>query len=154
MKRTVTSIALATIMLVGGPFASLATQAQPELHPDVAYALSAEPGGVATSSTSAIWIGTGMRLQVLTGVERSVGTCLTGSICAYSASATGGTKLSWSTCGSKSTAALARVGSIANGRASGTLYAKQGATTRASTGGDSYANVPAAYQPLITAVFC
>lgn len=123
-----------------------------DVHPDVAYALSVQPGGVATSYWSAVWVDAGMRLDVPSA--RAVGTCATGSVCAFSAGALAGTKLSWTTCGSHSTAALAQVGSIANARASGTLQARQATTVRASAGPNAWASVPFTYWTYITSISC
>lgn len=149
MKRLIVAAGAAIVLTLSLAGPAAASEA---VHPDVAFALAAEPGGVATGYGSAEWPDLGMTLTVPVG--RAVGTCATGSICAYSSGALGGTKLSWSTCGSKSTAALSQVGSIANARSSGTLHARVGTTVRASAGANAYANVPAAYQPSITNVFC
>lgn len=152
MKSTLAALALIGALVLASPASAQAFGADDEVHPDVAYALSAEPGGVATSYSSAVWPDSDMRIDVPVG--RAVGTCATGSICAFSSSGLGGTKLSWTTCGSKSTAALSQVGSIANARSSGTLHARQGTTVRASAGANSQANVPVAYWSSITNIFC
>ncbi len=124
------------------------------VHPEVAYALLAEPGGVATSWSTAEWPALDMTLTVSGVGARSVGSCATGAVCAYSQASQGGTKLEWTSCGSKSTAALATVGSSANARSSGTLQARQGTTVRASATAGNAANVPIAYRSLITNVYC
>lgn len=153
MKRTLTTLALVAALALLAPAAASADDGA-DIHPDVEYALALEPGGVATSYGSAVWPALGMRLDVPSDAVRAVGTCATGSVCAYSSSGLGGTKLSWTTCGSKSTAAISTVGSIANARTSGTLSARQGTTVRASAGANSQANVPVAYWTSITNVFC
>lgn len=157
MIRTLATLALA-LGLAGSPTAVAAAQAPAEtLHPAVEYALAAEPGGFAVTETSALWPELGMRLDVLeagSALGRAVGDCATGSICAYSAAGQAGVKLTWSSCGSKSTSALGTVGSIANGRSSGTLSARQASTVRASAGANSYANVPVSYRSSITNVYC
>jgi hypothetical protein len=150
-------ICIVTVALVlAAPLAGSADERA--VHPDVAYALAAEPGGVVLSYTAAEWPDLGMRIDAATSASgvgpQAVGTCATGSICAYSSTGISGTKLSWTTCGSKSTAALAQVGSIANARSSGTLQARQGTTVRASASANAYANVAVAYQASITNVFC
>lgn len=152
MKRMLSILALAGALMAAAPMAAVATDEASRVHPDVAYALAVEPGGVAMSYSSAAWPELGMRMDVPVG--RAVGTCATGSICAFSTSGLGGTKLSWTTCGSKSTAALSQVGSIANARSSGTLQARQATTVRASASANSQANVPIAYWPSITNIFC
>lgn len=156
MTRTLSALVLA-VGLVASPLAAAPAHAQGVLDPALEYALAASPGGVVVSDTSAVWPEIGMRLDVLDPTSavaaRAVGDCATGAICAYSAAGQAGVKLSWSTCGSKSTAALASVGSIANAR-SGVLSARQGTTVRASTRSNSYANVPVSYRSSITNVFC
>ncbi|WP_309102700.1 hypothetical protein [Microbacterium sp.] len=158
MIRALAALALA-VGLAGTPSAVAATQAPAEdPHPAVKYALAAEPGGIAVTETSGFWPELGMRLNVLPSEPQAaavlaVGDCATGAICAYSAAGQAGVKLTWSSCGSKSTAALGIVGSIANGR-SGTLSARQGTTVRASAGSNSYANVPVSFRASITNVYC
>ena len=148
---------VAVALVLAAPLASSAEEQA--IHPDVAYALAAEPGGVVLGCGSAEWPDLGMRIDAappasgIIGVQ-SVGTCATGSICAYASTGISGTKLSWTTCGSKSTAALAQVGSIANARSSGTLQARQGTTVRASASANASANVAVAYQASITNVVC
>lgn len=138
-------------LIVGGTTAAQAAE-EPDVHPDVAFALAAVPGGVVVDWHTAVWPETGMLIEVPGGF--SVGSCATGAICAYSSAGIAGTKLSWTTCGTKSTAALSTVGSIANARSSGTLRALEGATSRASAAAGTYANVPISYRSLITSVSC
>lgn len=142
---------LAILALVGAP-SPVSAEDTVLVHPDIAYALIAEPGGVATSWSTAEWPALGMTMTV--PVARSVGTCDTGFICAYSGAGQAGSRLDWTSCGSKSTAALLTVGSIANARSSGTLQARQGTTVRASATAGNAANVPVAYRSLITNVYC
>lgn len=160
MKRSIAAMALALGLVVSAPAAAHAAKTAPsDVHPAVAYALSTEPGGIVTGYASAEWPHLGMTLDVAAANSDpvsvfAVGTCATGSICAYSDGGLAGVKLSWSTCGSKSTAALATVGSIANARSSGTLSAREGTTIRASAGVNTYANVPISYRAAITNVYC
>ncbi|MBW9121246.1 hypothetical protein JNB63_14195 [Microbacterium trichothecenolyticum] len=154
MKRHILALGLAATLVLGGATAASAEET-PNVHPDVAYALANEPGGVAVDYYTAEWPALAMRLQVSSGVNtRSVGSCAAGAICAYSGGGMGGTKLSWTTCGTKSTAALSTVGSIANARTSGTLSALAAGIIRVSVGAGSYVNVPIAVRSLITAVSC
>lgn len=145
-------LALTLTMVFGGASVASADE-QPEVHPDIAYALQLEPGGVVVDYLTAEWPAAGMRMEAAGGLF-AVGSCSTGSICAYALAGQAGTKLSWTTCGTKSTAALSTVGSIANARTSGTLTALQGSTARVSVGAGSYANVPLAYRTLISSVSC
>lgn len=152
MKRSLLALGLALTLMVGSGATAARAAQQPDVHPDVAYALKAEPGGVVVNYFTAEWPESGMRIEV--SVTFAVGSCATGAICAYSSAAQAGTKLSWTTCGTKSTSALSTVGSIANARTSGTLLALQGTTSRASASAGTYANVPVSYRPLITNVSC
>ena len=157
--RLTAAIAATLLILAAAPGAAQAAEL-PDVHPDVAYALAAEPGGIATSYNTAEWPELGMKITVPSTTQRTVtalaavGSCATGYICAYSGASLSGTRLQWSTCGSKSTTALGSVGSIANGRSSGTLQARQGTTVRASAGASSYANVSASYRTAISNVYC
>jgi hypothetical protein len=153
MKRALAAIAVGVALALSTPAMAGATQ-KDDVHPDVAYALASVPGGVADGYYSATWPETGMRLDVPQAMLRAVGSCATGSICAYSGSNLTGTKLSWTTCGQKSTAALSQVASIANARSSGTLSARQVTTVRAWASANSWANVPSTYWTAITNVNC
>jgi hypothetical protein len=156
MKRRTLALGLAlTLTMALGETASAASaDLLPDIHPDVAFALNSEPGGVVVDFYTAEWPESGMRLEVPGLLRASVGSCATGYICAYSLGGQGGTKLSWPTCGTKSTATISTVGSIANARSSGTLSAFQGSTVRASAAAGSYVNVAATYRTLITSVSC
>lgn len=138
----------------GGGAAPVEDRPVGEIHPHVEYALEQVPGGIAVGERVAYWPELDMTLEVQAVAARAVGTCATGSVCAYSAANRGGTKLQWGSCGTHSTAAIATVGSIANARSSGTLNARQGTTVRASASAGSSANVPAAYTSGITNVAC
>lgn len=151
--RLITFALLASLLAVGGGAAST-DHPGGELHPDVEYALEQVPGGIVVGEREAYWPELDMTLEVQAVAARAVGTCATGSVCAYSAANRGGTKLQWGSCGTHSTAAIATVGSIANARSSGTLNARQGTTVRASASSGSSTNVPAAYTSSITNVQC
>jgi hypothetical protein len=118
----------------------------------VRRALEVTPGGHATSDHSAYWPELGMTLTsaAVGAAARAVGSCGTGSVCAYSGSSLSGSKLSWSSCGSHPTSALASVRSIANGRASGTLQARNGSTVRASAAAGTQKNVSGT----VTNIYC
>lgn len=115
-----------------------------EITPDreIAYALEQVAGGYATSEHTASWPKIGMEMvSSLATAPFSVGSCATGSICAYSGYTLTGSKLSWTGCSTYSTAALPSVGSIANARSSGTLRARNGTTVVATAGAGGQANV-------------
>ncbi|GAA3210612.1 hypothetical protein [Microbacterium terregens] len=115
-----------------------------EITPDheIAYALEQVPDGYATSEHTASWPRIGMEMvSSLAITSFAVGSCATGAICAYSGYSLTGSKLSWSSCSTYSTAALPSVGSIANARSSGTLRARNGTTVVATAGAGGQANV-------------
>lgn len=154
MRRLLLTVSLvASLAFSGASTASAETVG--DVHPDIAFALHAEPGGVVVDYYTAEWPALDMRLEVTARTSaRSVGSCGTSAICAYSLGSQAGTKLSWTSCGSKSTAALATVGSIANARTSGTLRALVGGVAKASVGAGAYANVPVVDRALVSVVSC
>ncbi len=141
MKKIFVSVAIAALMLTA--FSTPAAHAaEPTPDAEVSYALKHEPGGYATSDHTAYWPKLGMEMtssQAITAF--AVGSCATGSVCAYSGTSLSGSKLSWTTCGTFSTSALASVGSIANARSSGTLRARNGTTVVATAAAGGQANV-------------
>lgn len=141
MKKMLTL--LAAVALTATIFAAPAANAS-EITPDhqIEYALKQVPGGYATSDHTAYWPKTGMEMtSSLAILPFAVGSCATGSICAYSGYSLTGSKLSWTSCSTFSTAALPSVGSIANARSSGTLRARNGTTVVATAGAGGQANV-------------
>lgn len=152
MNRFVVGVLVTAILALTA--APLTASADQSVDPAVAYALAEVPGGVLLTPSSAEWPSLGMRIDAPDARARSVGTCATGAICAYSGVNRSGTKLSWTSCGTKSTAALSTVGSIANARSSGVLNANAGSVVRASAGAGASTNVAAAYQSAITSVSC
>ncbi|WP_120494701.1 peptidase inhibitor family I36 protein [Microbacterium phyllosphaerae] len=124
MKRIVTTLVVAGLALALVPAAANASD---ELHPDVEYALETVPGGIALSDTEVLWPALGMLLEAEIGPARAVGSCATGMYCAFTGSNLSGTRLSFTVCTNVSTAALQNVGSIANGRSSGLVRARNSA---------------------------
>jgi hypothetical protein len=155
-RRYVVAITAATITLATASTASAATDPTTGIVIDdeVAYALEMEPGGYATGEHTAYWPDLSMTLessQAHAATPRAaVGSCASGSVCAYSGYGLAGSKLSWTTCGSHPTTALSSVKSIANARSSGTLQARNGTTVVASASAGGQANVT---QP-VTNVYC
>lgn len=155
MKLLPAALGLSAALVLLAPTMATASTDSPDVHPDVAYALQVEPGGVVLDYYSAYWPDALMRIDVPNPAARAVGSCATGSMCAFAGQGLGGTKISWATCGSKSVAGLGgQVGSVANARSSGTVQAKQGTTVRASASVNTYANVGVAYMTLISSVSC
>ncbi|GAA1230223.1 hypothetical protein JOF42_000368 [Microbacterium phyllosphaerae] len=127
MKKFLIAIVLIGLALAASPATASATITP--LHPDVQYALDEVPGGVALSATHAVWPALGMTVTAESPFARSVGTCATGTYCAYAGTALTGTKLTFAICTNVSTAGLRSVGSIANGRSSGKVQARDSAGT-------------------------
>lgn len=138
MKRTIAAFAALVLALVLTPAVA---HADTELHPDVEYALETVPGGIALSDSAVVWPALGMTLEAQSAMQRAVGSCATGTYCAYAQSGLRGTKLTFTICTNVSTAALQTVGSIANGRSSGNVHARNGGTTLATAAANGSANV-------------
>lgn len=125
-----------------------------EVIPDeeISRALLIEPNGYATGQHTAYWPELEMTMVSDQGrIERNaVGTCSNGTDCAYGGASMQGSKLSWSGCGSHPTSALSTVRSIANGRSSRTLEARNGTTVVASATPGKWRNV----SKKVTNVYC
>jgi len=115
-----------------------------ELDSRIVHALEAEPGGVVTSTTTVEWPTLGMRLTLTSnGFSRGLSTrCPSGLVCAFQGAGEAGARLTWASCGTFSTAALTTVGSVANGRSTGTVQARNGSTVLASASAGNFANTP------------
>lgn len=137
--RTFATLLTLALLLVAGPIAAHADT----LDPQVAAALQTVPGGEVLDSHTAYWPDLGMTMTVPDPRLRdAVGICPNGSVCAFSGASLGGTKLSWTTCGTFSTAALkAPVRSIADARSTGSLQARSGTTVVATAIAQSWASV-------------
>lgn len=103
------------------------------------------PGGVQTGSGEISWENGEVILTLPGGTAKAVGSCASGSFCAYTGSNLSGARISFTNCaGSNSVAPLgSAVRSFANGRPSGTVYAYNGATAVASTSAGSFQNTTA-----------
>lgn len=131
MKTKLTALIATSILLLSGAQAAHATENT--LHPDVAYAVNAVPGGDIIDEFTVAWPELGMELHVQNSNLRAVGSCATGQYCAYSGLNGNGTRLSFSTCTTVSTSALPLVSSVANARTSGTVQARNSAGTTLAT---------------------
>ncbi|WP_449407172.1 peptidase inhibitor family I36 protein [Microbacterium maritypicum] len=119
-------VAIAAIILLTLSGATSAQASEVGLHPDVEYALEAVPGGEVVDPYTVVWPELGMELTVPNPRARSVGSCATGTFCAYSEADGNGTRLSFGVCTTVSTSALTIVRSVANARASGNVQARTG----------------------------
>lgn len=150
-KRIITATALAvSLLLIGQAPASASALDETEIS-DIEYALEVVPGGIALSDRYAVWPALGMTLTVGSPAARSVGSCATGTFCAYTGSGLSGTKLAFTICTNVSTAALRVVASIANGRTSGKVHARNSSGTVLGT---AVANGSANVSPGTTSLFC
>lgn len=139
MKKNLLATLSAIFLLLA--VASPASGTEP-LHPDVEYAINAVPGGTVVDAYTVVWPDLGMTLTVPQPMSRAVGGCATGQYCAFSGSGLSGSKLTWGVCTIVSTAALSKVGSIANARAAGNVQARSSANLiLASAAAGSSANV-------------
>ncbi|APH44195.1 hypothetical protein BMW26_03860 [Microbacterium sp. 1.5R] len=132
MKRI---LSVAVAVLVAATLSPAVAHASDDVHPDVDYALEAVPGGIALSDTTVVWPELGMTLTTESTSARAVGNCATGTYCAYSGSGMSGSKLTFTICTNVNTSALRSVGSIANGRSSGLVRARNSAATVLGTAG-------------------
>ena len=141
MKSRIIAILALTLAFVLG-FGTAANADEP-LDPRISYALEAQPGGVLINSTTVIWPDTGAQLTIPSTITPFglSSKCPTGTICAFQSANEGGARLSWASCSTFSTTALASVGSVANAHSIGTVQARLGTTVVTSTSAGNFANV-------------
>lgn len=139
MKKTLITASLAVLaLLVAGP--ASAASAGERVHPDIQAVLDEVPGGVVLDFHRASWPKLDMEMTIPLG--RSVGSCATGSVCAFSQQNISGTKLSWGSCSTHTIPGSFSVKSIANARSAGSiLQARNGTTVLASATGGTWKNV-------------
>lgn len=138
-KSPVTVLVAAALILVGAP-----AHAAPETLQDRIDAILQEhPGGIQIDDRSISWENGAVTLTLDAGTgARSIGTCATGSYCAFSGYNYAGTKLSFTSCSAGgSSGSLALLGnvphSVANARTSGTVAARNGGSTIFNLGANS-----------------
>lgn len=105
--------------------------------------LAAYPGGTQVGEGEISWNDGEVVLTLAQGGSfRAVGSCSTGSFCAYTGTALSGARISFTNCtGANSVSPLGSpVRSFANARSSGTVYAYNGSTSAASTAAGTYKN--------------
>lgn len=111
----------------------------------------AEFGGEQTAYNEVTWDGGAVVLTIADedAASRAIGSCATGSFCAFSASGYAGSKLTFATCvANQSTAALGAVRSVANARSIGTVTAYNGNTPLFSVFANSGTNTSASVTKL------
>lgn len=144
MRRIKRALATAVVALAAmglGALAAQAAAAASPVDPEIAAMLEAIPGGEVVDADHASWPEIGMQMTSAdAATSYSVGSCATGSVCAYSGIGLTGAKLSWTTCGTFSTGSLT-TRSIADARSSGHLQARNGTTVVATANAGASANV-------------
>lgn len=92
----VAAAALGAMLTLGVTPAQAAPQGDDTVDPEIIAMLDEVPGGVIIDSTHAVWPALGMELSIRsasTRSVRSVGSCATDRLCAYSAGSLSGNKL-------------------------------------------------------------
>ncbi len=134
-----TVVAAVTAVIFSAPAAYATDATVPR--DDIAAVMDAVPGGVLIDADHAEWPSIGMEMtSAEAATTYSVGSCATGSVCAFSGSNLSGSKLSWSTCGTFTISAFT-VRSIADARSTGYLQARNGTTVVATAYAGGSANV-------------
>jgi hypothetical protein len=119
-------------------------QSAPSVDPEIAAVMAEVPGGSVVDDDHAVWPALGMEMTAADAVAPfSVGSCATGSVCAFSGLNGSGSKLSWSTCSTFTISAFT-VRSVADARSTGYLQARNGSTVVATANAGASANVYAA----------
>ncbi|GAB2456344.1 hypothetical protein GCM10027029_17590 [Conyzicola lurida] len=134
MRKLAVAIAAALLLMgLGAAPASALPEEDQGLQAQIDGVLADFPGGVQISATTVSWDGGAILLTFPSPGSRAIGTCATGSYCAFSSTNYSGTKLAFTGCSAEGTAnSLAQLGgsarSIANARTSGTVRAMNGTT--------------------------
>lgn len=146
-KLAITVLAALTISL-GFASTAQASEKHDAVQNEIDSVLERFPGGVQTSDVTIEWDNGAVVLELDAGggVARSVGTCATGSYCAYNGAGLTGSKLSFSACSTTvSLAALSgSVRSLANARNSGSVQGQNGSGSTLTTlsAGDQVNSAP------------
>lgn len=142
--------ALATAALTLAPLTANASEAKVDatMQARVDAVLAENLGGIQIGVNEIAWQGGAVILTLAPEDAEiapfAVGSCSTGSFCAYSGYSLSGSKLSFTTCATHSTTPLGAVRSVANARSSGSIKAKNSSGTVLSTisAGGSVAYAP------------
>lgn len=138
MSRLLPTLIIAALALAP----ALPAQAEDDVHPEIAAALAAVAGGTATGYYDATWPALTMTMTVPDPRVRAVGTCATGTFCAFTGTSMTGTKLAWGTCTTVTPYAGFTTRSIANARGAGSVaQARNGTTILASAASGTSTNV-------------
>ncbi|MCU1542629.1 MAG: hypothetical protein JWM50_494 [Microbacteriaceae bacterium] len=132
MRKLAVAVAAALLLMgLGAAPASALTKGDGGLQVRIDGVLAEYPGGVQISATTVSWDGGAILLTFPSPYSQAIGTCATGSYCAFSSTNYSGTKLAFTGCSVGGTAnSLAPLGasvrSVANARTSGTVRAMNG----------------------------
>ncbi|WP_337005067.1 MULTISPECIES: hypothetical protein [unclassified Microbacterium] len=132
------------IVALGSAPANAAVTGDRDVDPQVAAMLEEVPGGILIDSTHAVWPELDMALSVRPDsgfAARSVGSCATDKICAYSGVSLSGSVLTFGTCGILSVPGSFSVKSAANARTSGYAQPRNGTTVLATIYAGGWSNV-------------
>lgn len=138
----------AAALTLGGALSASAASSGETMQERVDRVLLDHPGGVQIAPNEVSWENGAVVLTLAPtdGIAPlAVGSCASGSYCAYNGSGLSGSKLTFSTCGTYSTTALGTVRSIANARTSGYVDAKNssGSVLATISSGSSISYAPA-----------
>jgi len=141
MKRTITTLTAVLLISTAGlgasqsAFASTDTAQATNYPAQIDDLLRTNPGGTQTGPNTITWEGGAVELRLAPdGASRAVGTCPTGSFCAFSSTNLAGSRVSFTTCSTHSVGSLIGTAkSIANARTSGTVYGENSSGSVLST---------------------
>ena len=132
MIRSVAVGAITVVLMVLGAAPAVSDPTPPDtVQQRVEDVLARYPGGIQISSTTSSWEDGAILLTFPSPSGRAIGSCATGSYCAFSSTAYSGTRLAFTGCSATTTSnSVAVLGSatrsVANARTSGTVRAMDG----------------------------
>lgn len=131
MKKLIFAVATVFVSVsLGAAPVSAASSGSSYVESQIRYALSAIPGGERTAYDTVEWERGDVVLTVSNSpASKAVGTCATGAFCAFSGFSLAGSRLSFTTCTTHSTAQLSAVHSIANAKAANDVQARNSSST-------------------------
>lgn len=133
------------LVLTGVPIAASAAADPEEVDPLAARLLEEVPGGELVAPGHIVWSDLDMEFVAAAGASkasaRSVGSCATGRICAYTAYNLSGSMLSWGSCTTTTIPSTFVTRSVANARTSGYAQVRNGSTVLATVYANGSANI-------------
>lgn len=142
------TLAMATLIMSASAAPALADETSASGTPTVYDILAANPGGTIIDERTISWQNGTIVLTLESGRNaRAVGSCATGSFCAFNGANLSGSRLAFSTCDStfSTTQLLGGVKSVANARSGGTVLGQNSSSTNLMTvAANTWANAPGA----------